>query len=114
MTTQEIASMIESVGVPYAYYQFEENNPNNPAPDPPFICFYYPTAEDFKADNINYAHINALTVELYTDAKDFDLEARVEAALTAAELPYAKGETYIDSERMYMTTYNTEVLITNG
>ena len=65
------------------------------------------------ADNTNYAQITELTIELYTDNKDFAAEAAVEDALTAAEIVYEKDETYIDSERMYMVTYSTEVLI-NG
>lgn len=108
MTLREIATMIAGVGLPYAYYQFSEAD----APQgPPFICFYYPNDHDFIADNTNYARISALVVELYTDNKDFDLEARVEAALSAAELVYSRSETYIDSEKMFMTTYTTEVCI---
>ena len=48
MTTQEVAQMIESVGVPYAYYQFDEAT----AKPCPFICFYYAGSEDFIADSI--------------------------------------------------------------
>ena len=39
----------------------------------------------------------------------------LEAALTAAELTFDRPEqVYIDGEKMYQTTYNTEVLLTNG
>lgn len=107
MTYKEIAQLIDGIGYPYAYYQFEKDT----AKDPPFICFFYPENNDFLADNTNYAHITELTIELYTDNKDFTAEAAVEAALEAAEIVYEKDETYIDSERMYMVTYTTEVLI---
>lgn len=107
MTTKEISRMIADIGIPYAYYQFSEAT----AKPPPFICFYYPNSADFMADNINYAKINALTIELYTDEKDFDLEKQVEDTLTAHGLPYYREETYIDSERMYMVIFNTEVYI---
>lgn len=107
MTTKEISKMIADIGIPHAYYQFSKAT----AKPPPFICFYYPNSADFMADNINYAKINALTIELYTDNKDFDLEQQVEAALIAHELPFIREETYIDSERMYMVIFNTEVLI---
>ena len=109
MTYKEIAQLIDGIGYPYAYYQFEQET----AKEPPFICFYYPGRDDFLADDSNYAQITELTIELYTDNKDFAAEAAVESALEAAEIVYEKDETYIDSERMYMITYNTEVLI-NG
>jgi hypothetical protein len=109
MTYKEIATLVDGIGYPYAYYQFEKET----AKDPPFICFYYPENNDFLADNTNYAHITELTIELYTDNKDFAAEAAVEDALTTAGIVYEKDETYIDSERMYMITYTTEVLI-NG
>lgn len=110
MTTQEVSSMIAEIGIPYAYYQFSEAT----AKPPPFICFYYPNSADFMADNINYAKINALTIELYTDNKDFNLEKQVEDTLTAHGLPYTREETYIDTERMYMVIFNTEVFIDNA
>lgn len=107
MTYKEIAQLIDGIGYPYAYYQFEQET----AKEPPFICFYYPGRDDMLADDTNYAQITELTIELYTDNKDFAAEAAVEDALTAAEIVYEKDEAYIDSERMYMITYTTEVLI---
>lgn len=107
MTTQEIASMIESIGLPFAYYQFEEGT----GQQPPFICFFYPRNNDVIADNTNYVKVYQLTIELYTDNKDFDLEASVEAALTGAGLVYSREEQKLDDERMYEVIYTTEVVI---
>lgn len=107
MTTQEIASMIESIGLPFAYYQFDEDT----GQQPPFICFFYPEDHDVLADNVNYVKVNRLVIELYTDNKDFALEAAVEAALTGAGLVYSRSEEKIDDEKMYEVIYTTEVLI---
>lgn len=112
MTRTEIAQMVAGIGLPYAYYQFTDDDAGKPQ-GPPFICFFYPNDDDFIADNINYARITALVIELYTDDVDFELEAAIEAALIAAELPFAKVQAYIDGERMYQTTYTTEVCL-NG
>lgn len=106
MTYREVATMIDGIGYPYAYYQFTKDT----AKAPPFICFYYPGRDDFIADDSNYSKILELVIELYTDTKDFTAEGAVEAALEAGGLVYEKDESYIDSERMYMTTYTTEVL----
>ena len=53
-----------------------------------------------------------MTIELYTDNKSFDLEERVEDALAGAGLTYSRSETYIDSEKLYMVAYATEIIVT--
>lgn len=107
MTLAEVADMIESIGVPFAYHHFPENT----GQQPPFICFYYPSSNDLLADNINYTKINDLTIELYTDNKDFTLEAQIESTLNANGLVYDRDEAFIESEQMYMVTFYTGVLI---
>lgn len=108
MTFSEVSTMLSAVGIPTAYYQF----PDNTGQQPPFICFYYSRNNDVLADNVNYQKIEHLVVELYTDNKDFDLEASVESALNIHGLVYTRDETYIDSERMFEVVYETDVIIT--
>lgn len=108
MTYAEVATMISAMGVPYAYYQFDAKT----AQAPPFICFFYSEDADLIADNINYQKLERLVIELYTDAKDFAMEAAVEGILRNYEIPYAKAETYIDSERLYEVIYETTIVIT--
>ena len=108
MTHEQIATVIAGIGLPYAYSHFEPGE----VPDLPYICFIYPGRADFHADGVNYAKITNLNIELYTNEPDFDLEARVEAALDAAGLVYdITDATYIDSEQMYETLYQTSVLL---
>lgn len=107
MTTAEVASMIGSIGLDYAYYQFPEAS----GQAPPFVLFYYPEDNDFVADGCNYVKKCRLIIELYTDNKDFTTEAAVEAVLTANGFVYSRSETYIDSERMYEVIFQTEVII---
>ena len=99
--------------IPVAYYQFPDD-PNNPAPPPPFMVYYYPGDNDFLADNKNYQPIRQMMVELYCDNKDFALEQAVEDALTSNGLVFSKSEAYIESEKLYETIFETEVIITNG
>ena len=108
MTYKEIATMVESIGLPYAYYQF----PNGTDQACPFICFFLDSSNDFAADNTNYQKIRRLNIELYTDNKDFTLEQTVEDTLSSNGLVYYREETYLDSERMYMVSYETEIVIT--
>ena len=108
MTYEEIATIIAGVGIPYSYYQFPEDT----GQQPPFICFYYPDRNDLLADDSNYQKIVSLTIELYTDQKDFDLEETLEAVLAEHGLVYSFDETFIDSEQMHLSTYYTDVVIT--
>ncbi len=110
MTYRQVAEMVSSIGVPYAYYQF----PNNTGIAPPFVCFYFNSSNDFAADNTNYQRIRQLSLELYTDNKDFTLEQTVENILNQNGLVYSREETYLDSEKMYMVTFMTEIIITEG
>lgn len=107
MTYQEVDALVASLGLPYAYYQFTAKT----AQPCPFLCFYFPDSDDFKADNTIYQKIRPLIIELYTDDKDFALEAQIETALAAAGLVYSRSEVYVGSERMYQITYEMEVII---
>lgn len=107
MTYKEVAQMIAGIGLPYAYDHFPEGQ----GPNPPFICFFFEGSDDFAADNINFQRIRPLTLELYTDNKDFALEETVEEALNSAGLYYTRSEVYIDSERMYEVVFTTEIII---
>ncbi len=108
MTYKDIKTLIESIGFPYAYYQFTQQT----AQPPPFICYYFDRDDDLVADNTNYQKIANLTIELYTDAKDFTKEQAVESVLNGAGLVYGREETFIDSERLYLCSFTTTVYIT--
>lgn len=118
MTYKQVYQVISGIekapgeNIPAAYLMFPADDPQNPPPDPPFICYYYTGDDDLLADDTNYQKIRPLTVELYTDNKDFTIEETVEAALNAAGLVYSRSEVYIDSERMYEVTYTAEIIIT--
>lgn len=107
MTYQAIAEMIEGIGLPSVYYQFKAGE----VPSLPYVIFYYPSRTDFLADDLNFQKITKLVIELYAPDKDFGAETLVENMLEANNLVYTKAETYLDDEKMYMTLYQTEVLI---
>lgn len=106
MTFQEIASMIQGMGLPFTYDSF----PNNIAPNPPYIVFNYPQNDDFGADNLNYVSIDVLNIELYTSTKDFALESSIEAVLNENGFFYTKNESYIRNENLFQITYVTQVI----
>ena len=105
MTYKQVYQMLLEVGIPVAYNHFDTPQ------ELPFICYVYDDDNDLMADNINYQKIRSVSIELYTQNKDFDLEATVEAVLTANELPFSRSEDYLDSERMYMVIFDTQIVI---
>ena len=109
MSYEQIATMINSIGLPYAYFSFPENE----APALPYIVYHYPSSEDFGADNTNYVSIDNLSIELYTENKDFTTESTVESVLNANGFYYQKTESYLRTERMYMVLYEVQA-ITEG
>lgn len=108
MTYKEVKTMVESIGKPFAYYQFPEGTDVAC----PFICFYFDASSDLAADNTNYQRIRPLIIELYTDVKDFAMEETVENVLNSNGLVYSREESYIDTQRMNMVSYKTDIVIT--
>lgn len=107
MTTQDVATMVASIGLPYAYYEF----PDNTALEPPFVCFLFTDNNDMKADNINYTDQRTLVIELYTAQKDFIFESLIRSVLNSYELPFSQASDYLAGEHLYITTFTTEVVI---
>lgn len=107
MTLKEVAQMVASVGYPSRYSHFNET------PQPPYIVYYYPSETDPHADNSNYINKRQCFVELYTKTKDDTAESAVEAVLKASGLSWYKQTDFLNDERLFQTTYETEVII-NG
>lgn len=105
MTYEQIASMIEETGLPFAYHHFAEGE----SPTPPFLIFLSPGEKTFSADNKMYFSFKKLNVELYTDRKNPELEIEIEQVLTRHNIYYVKSEIWIASEKMYEVLYEMEV-----
>lgn len=102
---ERLTAILDSIGIPYAYDHFTEGE----SPDPPFICFLLPGSDNFAADGRAYFKIDEVHIELYTDKKEPQSEKRVEDALDAVSIFYAKSETWIDSEKLYEVLYQFEM-----
>lgn len=108
MTFQQVADLAAAVGIPSAYYQFNDDTQQAP----PFLCFIFAQSGDAYADDSNYQKIERVQFELYTEQKDFALEAQVEKVLADAGITWSRDEGFLDSERMHMTTYQFDAVIT--
>ena len=105
MTHEDVMQMLAETEIPFAYDHFAEGE----SPDQPVICFLFPGSENFAADDVVYMEFSNLSIELYTDEKDPELEDRVEAVLNTHELFWNKSEVWIESEKLYEVLYQMTV-----
>ena len=106
MTYDEIAAMVEEIGLPNAYDHYAEGE----SPPPPFVLFLLPGTDNFMADGEVYEQVTEVSIELYTDLKMPPLEAKVERVLAAHDIPWDKTEVWIEDEKLYEVRYELEVL----
>lgn len=102
MSLEEFKVILETIGLPVAYHSFQKE-----APPLPFICFISPGTSNFAADGVVYTKANHIQVELYTKYRDFELEEKVEEALSS--FYWEKESEYLESEKCFQTIYELEV-----
>ena len=100
----KIISILNEIGLPYAYDHFSEGE----SPNPPFICYLLPGSDNFAADGKIDYKIDDVYIELYTDYKNTELELKVEEVLDRYSIFYNKSEVWIDSEKLYEVMYQFE------
>lgn len=100
----KLLELIAEIDIPSAYDHFAEGE----SPDPPFITYLLPGSDNFAADGKVYFRITEVHIELYTDEKNPEVEALVEAVLDAHGIFYDKTEVWIDSEKLYEVLYSFE------
>ena len=100
----KLLELMAEINIPSAYDHFAEGE----SPDPPFITYLLPGSDNFAADGKVYFRITEVHIELYTDEKNPEVEALVEAVLDAHGIFYDKTEVWIDSEKLYEVLYSFE------
>ena len=100
----KLLELMAEIDIPSAYDHFAEGE----SPDPPFITYLLPGSDNFAADGKVYFRIMEVHIELYTDEKNPEVEALVEAVLDAHGIFYDKTEVWIDSEKLYEVLYSFE------
>lgn len=105
MTLSEIVQILKATGYPVAYSHFQGEPPSIP-----FITYVELDSSNFFADNKTYQRVRNINIELYTDRKDPQAEAKLEVLLDANDLPYESMETYIESEQLFQKIYQIGVI----
>lgn len=105
MILQKIFDALKGLDFPIAYHHFE-GTPNGV----PFLVYYTTGARPVLADDENWLNVADIVVELYCTYKDMEAEADVETALASLGLVWSKSEVWIESEGLYMITYEMEAV----
>ena len=101
----KLLEIVAEIPIPSAYDHFAEGE----SPDPPFITYLLPGSDNFAADGKVYFRITEVHIELYTDEKNPEVEALVEAVLDEHSIFYDKTEVWIESEKLYEVLYSFEM-----
>ena len=101
----KLLEIVAEIPIPSAYDHFAEGE----SPSPPFITYLLPGSDNFAADGKVYYRIIEVHIELYTDEKNPEVEAMVDAVLDEHGIFYDKTEVWIESEKLYEVLYSFEM-----
>lgn len=99
VTLQEFYQLLKTTGLQVAYRGFKE------LPPPPFIVYKKAFSRDLIFGGQNMFKVGHYQIELYTVAKDPVSEAKIEAALKAAKIPYQSFEAELPTEDLMQVVY---------
>lgn len=105
MTLSELVQILKATGYPVAYSHFVGEPPSIP-----YITYVEFDSSNFHADNRTWQRIRNINIELYTNKKDLQAEATLEALLDANDLAYETSDTYIESEQLFQRIYEIGVI----
>lgn len=98
MRLEEINEALKTLNIPVAYRSFKEK------PDSIPFCVYYIDSENIRGSDFeNLILERDVTIELYTENKDTDIEIMIENLFHNYEIN--KDEYYIDDEKLLMNVF---------
>lgn len=103
----ELHKELETIGLPVAHRQWEEGA----VPPLPYIIYYESGKKAFHADNKPYFVIKTISVELYTENKDEETEALLEAFFYAHDISLTNiEEEFWDDEHLHEVLYEFDLV----
>ncbi len=105
MNLMEFKAELEQLEIPIQYRAFQVGQ----APELPYLIFYENDSDNVFADNQNWFDVLNVVCELYADEKDIELETKLQKLFYDTEIQYNSTETFIDSENMYLKTYDVQI-----
>ncbi|GAB2025813.1 hypothetical protein OfM1_18850 [Lactovum odontotermitis] len=110
MDLESFSAQLSSVtGLPIAYHHFPKGDKTYTPPAPPFMIYYFNEDVSVLADDGSYYTIRSVTVELYTDRKEPEIEQKISDFFANLEIVPSHAEEWIDEEKMYMQIYDFDL-----
>ena len=109
MTFDNLVTLLEQLAgtlkcdVAYSFFKDEDEIKRQR-----FLLYELPETDDFYADGVNYANIEAVNLEFYSPEREFATEKQIDAFLKQNEIAYKKNAAYISTEKVHLTTYELE------
>lgn len=103
MSLQEIQELLISSGIPFTHHHWE--GPHGV----PYGVFLTPGINYFSADNGPYAAAQQVQAELYSEAKDPEIEEKIRDVLRGAGIFWEESDDYISDIQLYRTMFEFEV-----
>jgi len=103
MELAEIYEKLCSLKIPVAYLMFRKPQVL------PFMVYYEGGTEIRGADGYNMIRITNIVIELYSDIKRPELERQIEELFRDTEI-MKLADTYLDGEKMFMTSFSFETI----
>lgn len=104
----QVYELLQKVGIPVAYKQFD--GPKQEIPDPPYIVYYETRSSNIGADNVTYTEMLPVIVELYTDScRDLELERKIKDLLTEAGLYFNTDHGDIPDEGTHIAYFEFSI-----
>lgn len=103
MTKQEIYNLLNNVAP--TYYSHAPLGTYLP-----FITYITDHDNNFGADNMVYKQVTGVTITLYMSENDLNLEDMINNALDDAGIYWTSSSDYDESQKLYTTIYETEVI----
>ena len=103
MKIDDLIIALEALDIPIACNHFLTEKTT------PFLIYIDLNSENFGADNIVYYESRNIDIDLYTETIDDDLESRLKAIFTENEIYYEWDRSWIDSEKVYKTTFEVTI-----
>lgn len=104
----DFSSFMKKIGIPFAYHDFRSNKGD--MPEYPYCMWYCSGSDNFGADNVTFAEMPTVIIELYTEVKDLAAEKRIKSALTSAGLYYDTTESDLEEDSVHIVYFTVPLM----
>jgi hypothetical protein len=96
---QKLKTLLLTTDLPVTYRYYKT------PPALPYLVYLLDDTDNFGADDKVYQQEENYIVELYTEKHDPTVQAKMEKLFDDNDIYWEKTETWIESEKMYLTGY---------